>query len=199
MQTPMFLQSTFKDWTTRDYVKNIPPVLSALMVTAAAVLSRGDPSLLAVTTLFAIIVGASPYFLYNYFRVKHVHEMEDQLPNFLRDLVEAIKSGMNLAAAMDNASRADYGRLSGEIKKIHYQMTWGVPFDEAMLAFAKRMKDSDLVARSVRIIIEARKSGGDVVAIMETIASDAAIIKEAEKERKSKTSQQVFVMYLIYF
>ncbi|QQG39789.1 MAG: type II secretion system F family protein [Candidatus Aenigmatarchaeota archaeon] len=192
-------KDVFKGWTTLDYVKNIPPIVSALMVSFVAVAFLGDTSLLAVTTLFAIIVGAAPYFLYNYFRVKHVRDMEDQIPNFLRDLVEALKSGMNLSTAIEQATHADYGRLTPEIKKMHYQMTWGVPFDESLLAFAKRVKESDLINRSVRIIIEARKSGGDVAAIMETIASDAAIIKEAEKERKAKTSQQVFIMYLIYF
>lgn len=199
MELPRFIQNIFKDWTTKDYVKNIPPLISALMVSTVAIVFLGDLGLLAVTILFAILVGAAPYFLYNYVRIKHVHEMEDQMPNFLRDLVESIKSGMNLSTGIENASRADYGRLGEEIQKMHYQMTWGVPFDEAMLAFAKRMHDSDLITRSIRIIIEARKSGGDVVAIMETIAGDAAIIKEAEKERKAKTSQQVFVMYLIYF
>jgi hypothetical protein len=34
---------------------------------------------------------------------------------------------------------------------------------------------------------------------METIASDAATIKEMEKERKSKMQQHSVVMYLIYF
>lgn len=189
----------FKDWTPLDYVKNIPPLVSAGMISFVAFVFLGDTSLLAVTTLLAIVVGATPYFLYNYFRFKHIRDMEDQLPNFLRDLVEAVRSGMNLSAAIEQTSHADYGRLSAEIKKMHYQMTWGVPFDEALLAFARRLRESDLINRSVRIIIEARKSGGDVSAIMETIAADAAIIKEADKERKAKTSQQVFVMYLIYF
>lgn len=189
---------SFNEWTTREYL-TILPVYAAIFLNMIVLLASGDVGALGVSLMFSLIAGATPFFLYKYFRIKKLKEIEDQMPNFLRDLVESVKGGMSLDVAIKTATKADYGRLSNEIVKIYNQMSWGVTFDKALVTFSRRMKESDLINRTIRIIVEARKSGGDIISVMETVASDVSIIKEAEKDRKSSTSKQVMVMYMIYF
>lgn len=187
-----------KNWERKDYAKNLPPIIGGLIVLFAAIIFR-DAATVAAVSLFAVVVGFIPYFIYRYLRVKRVASMEYQLPNFLRDLVEENKSGMTLLRSFEACSRRDYGTLTREIEKMYNQMTWGVPLEEAIENFSERIKESSLIRRSMNIILESYRSGGDIVSTMESIASDTSIIKEAEKERKSKIGQNIVVMYMIYF
>jgi flagellar protein FlaJ len=131
--------------------------------------------------------------------VENVKVIEDQFPAFLRDLVESKRSGMTMEKSLEFCSKRDYGRLTKEVKMMYNQISWGSPFDDVLQKFASRLADSDLIRRSIRIIIEAYKGGGDVLQTMETIATDATMVKESEKERKARMTQHVFVMYLVYF
>lgn len=188
-----------RNWSDKDYVQNIPPIVGGLIILFMAIISGGEMGIVGVSVLLAFVISVTPYAFYNYFRFKKVKAMENQLPMFLRDLAESNKSGMTLPQAISSASKVDYGKLTPEIKKMYHQLTWGIRFDKVLDMFAKRLKDSDLISKSIKIIIEAHKSGGDIASTMETVATDATTIKESEKERKSRTSQQVVIMYLIYF
>ncbi len=186
-------------WETKDYVTYVPPLFGVIIVLFSIVMFIGNAGMVAVVSLFALTVSTTPYMLYSYHRSASVRVIEDQLPNFLRDLVETSRSGMTFTQAMAAVSKSDYGKLSPEIAKIHSQLSWGLPIERVLLDFADRIKESVLIKRNMRIIIEAHRSGGDIIDTMEAIATDATIIKEAEKEKRSKLSQHVVVMYMIYF
>ena len=187
------------EWGTKEYVTYIPPIIGGILIILTAIIFFGDVGMLGVASLFALIIGVIPYFMYMYFRVRDVAAMEDQLPNFLRDLVEESRSGMTLPKAIEVCSKRNYGKLSREIKRMHNQLTWGVSLDKVLKMLSERIKESSMINRSMEIIVEAYKSGGDIVSTMRSIAMDTTIIKEAEKERKSAMTQHIFAMYLIYF
>jgi flagellar protein FlaJ len=149
--------------------------------------------------LLAAIIGAVPFAFFSYFEYNKIKSMEDQLPLFLLDLSEAQKIGMTLPEALKQVSKTDYGKLTEEISKIDYQLSWGIPTQEAMNNFALRLRKSKLIGRVVRIINEAYSSGGDIARTMEATASDITAIKEAEKERRAVTYQHMLIMYAIYY
>jgi len=179
---------SIKEWTTEDYIKNLSIIISSLSIFLATIIFK-DAGTVSAVFLFSVIIGVVPYFIFRYLRVREIAAMEYQLPSFLRDLAEENKSGMSFLKSMEACSRRDYGRLSKEIKKMYYQMTWGIPLDKAIKKFSDRVKESNLIRRSMNIILEAYRSGGDMISTMESIASDTSIIKEAEKERKSAMGQ----------
>ncbi|MFB6215924.1 MAG: type II secretion system F family protein, partial [Candidatus Aenigmatarchaeota archaeon] len=185
-------------WTLGKKLKVIPPFVSIVLV-MVIMLAFQDVGILGVSILFALLVSFTPYTLHGYFKNKRVSALEEQFPNFLRDLAESKKSGMTLPQAIKNASENEYGKLTSEIKRMNNQISLGVSFEEVLEKFEERMEDSKLITRSVSIILNAQRSGGDVVSTMETIASNAATIKELERERQSKMRQHSMVMYLIYF
>lgn len=185
--------------TTEAKLKAIPGFIAILLIAIVAIFTSGDVGMIGVTILFSLLVSFTPYSIYKYLRSKELSSYEKQFPNFLRDLVEAKKSGMTLPKAVESASKNDYGKLNPHIKQMKRQLGLDTPFEEVMKRFRDKMDGSKLIQRSIRIIIEAKKSGGDVVSTMETIASDASTIKEMERERESKMKQHSMVMYLIYF
>jgi flagellar protein FlaJ len=137
--------------------------------------------------------------LLSYFEYSRIKAIEDQLPVFLLDLAESQKVGLTLHESLRQAAKTDYGKLSPEIKTVYNQLSWGINVQDVFKNFAKRMKKSMLTSRVVSIINETYISGGDIGRTMEATASDITAIKEAEKERRSVTSEHTFIMYAIYF
>jgi flagellar protein FlaJ len=179
-------------------LKHIPLIVAAIL-SMLGLAFYSNISLMGNFILLAAVIGIIPYALLSYFEFKRIKDIEDRLPTFLLDISEAQKIGMTLPEALKQVSRTDYGKLTGEIKKMNDQISWGIPIQDVINNFANRMKRSKLIGRVVRIIIEAYNSGGDIARTMEATASDITAIKEAEKERKSVTSQHMFVMYAIYY
>lgn len=169
--------------------------LAAILILLAILLA--PPRLYGAFIGLGFMIAFIPYSLYSYFEQSAIKDMEDNLPEFLRDIAESRKTGMTLPEAVYKSMRVDYGKLTPEVKKMAYQISWGVPFDEVLQRFAKRAK-SRFIERSIAIIIQAQVSGGALTDTLDSVARDATLIKEAEKERKSKLNQQALIMYAIY-
>jgi flagellar protein FlaJ len=179
-------------------IRHIPLIVAAVL-SGIGLVFYTNIGIMGNFILLAAIVGIIPYVLLTYLEFKRVKDIEDRLPTFLLDLSESQKIGLTLPEALKQVSRTDYGKLSAEIKKMNDQLSWGVPVQDAMSNFSVRMKRSKIIGRVVRIINEAYSSGGDIARTMEATASDLTTIKEAEKERRSVTSQHMMVMYAIYY
>ncbi len=175
------------------------PILIGIAAVLVSYILYPEPGMLGITLLFAMMVSVSPYTLWKYFRVKRIKAMEKEFPNFARDLVEAKKSGLTLTEALRDATKNEYGELNKEVDKMAKQLSWNMSFDEVMTRFSERVSESDLMRRTIKIIMEAKKSGGNIISAMETVSSDTSTLIEMEEERKSKMSQHAAVMYIIYF
>lgn len=158
----------------------------------------GESSIGSSLFLAGLIGAFLPYALYTYFESRKFDAFEKEFPNLMRDLAESKQSGRSLPQAIEDSKKNDYGRLNEEVNKISNQLSWGVPFPEVLERFKKRMESSELISRSVSIVIQAYRSGGNIAQTMESIAEDASKIKEAEKERSATLHQQVLIIYAIY-
>ena len=159
----------------------------------------GDAVLLGNFLLIAIIVIVAPPFLYKYSTYRWIKKLEDQFPNFMRDLADSRRSGMSFAESIKIASKANYGKLSPEIQRMHNKLSWGVPFLRVLDIFQQRVKSSKIISESTTIIKESYQSGGDVAATLNAIARDIVMLKETEAERESMLKQNVMIMYGIFF
>ncbi|MBR9679916.1 MAG: hypothetical protein GOU99_02610 [Candidatus Altiarchaeota archaeon] len=147
---------------------------------------------------FAVMIGASPLLWSRYTKYAKLKAMEDALPEFLRNLTEAQRSGINLPQAIISSSQIEYGPLSSEIKVMAAQLSWGIPLQRVLKLFSERVAASEYLTRSIAIIIEAYRAGGNIAEVMESTAESARVIKELEMERKSKFNQQIMIMYAIF-
>lgn len=179
--------------------KESPIIIAAVWLLFGIIFFHSDVGIIGNFVLIAMLIGVLPYVLLSYFEYQRIKSIEEQLPIFLRDLAESQKAGTNLPQALKNSVKIDYGKLSPEIKKISDQISWGISLQEVLTRFSNRMKASPLIRRSIRIIIEAYSSGGNIADTMESTAVDVSIIREAEKERTSSMMQHVTMMYIIYF
>lgn len=129
---------------------------------------------------------------------RRVDAIEGRLPDFLNDLAETRRAGLTLAASLQSCSLSDYGALTPEVQKMANQVSWGVSFTDALQQFADRVK-TNLVRRSVHLIIEASKTGGSVADILKAAARDAYEIKALESERRVNMTTYLIVLYVVFF
>jgi len=149
--------------------------------------------------LLGLMVLAFPYGIISFLKNRAVSEMERQFPAFLKDLAESKRGGMTILDSFDSARETDYGYLNNEIKKVHNQLSWGIPFPEVIERFSKRMEDSPVIQESLSIILQSYRSGGQITSTIESVADNATMLKEVIQQKKSTIKQQLFIMYIIYF
>ncbi|MBS3149217.1 type II secretion system F family protein [Candidatus Woesearchaeota archaeon] len=145
--------------------------------------------------LFIII---SPFWLDILKENKRQAEIEFKFLEFVRALVETIKSGVPIPKAIIHVSTADYGDLSPYVKKLAYQIEWGMPLREALQTFA-RDTNNRVIIRSISIVMEAERSGGNISEVLSAVTASILQIKKIKDERKSNTYSQMVQGYFIFF
>ncbi len=176
----------------------IPFAIGAVVVAVSLTLV-GDPGVVGNSVIIALFIAIVPYFAYRYSKYAWLKGVERQFPNFIRDLADSKRSGMTLESAIDMASRTNYGKLTGEIKTMSNKLSWGMPFMRVLEIFEQKVKDSASITEVLTIIRESYKSGGNVVATLDSAAKNMNMLREAEEERRNVTNQHVMITYGIFF
>jgi len=148
--------------------------------------------------IFALFLGTGTFGFYEYFRLRRVRKIDARFPDFVRDLAESRRAGMTFTRAIMHAATGNYGVLTDEIKKVAQQISWGSSVDDALSAFAKRVH-TRLIRRTISLIIEASRSGGNVADVLDAASRDAREIKLIESERRANMMSYVAVIYVGMF
>ena len=149
--------------------------------------------------ILGVISAVLPYGVISFLKNRAIRGMEDQFPSFLNDLAESKRGGMTILKAFESARDTDYGRLNGEIQKVHNQLTWGIPFPDVMERFSQRMSASPVIQESLSIIIQSFESGGNITDTVDSVADNASQLKKVFQNKRAQLKQQLFIMYIIYF
>ncbi len=171
--------------------------IGVLLIIAS--LLTGDAGVIGNAVIIAAFMIIIPLFLQRYSRFVWIKSLEDQFPNFVRDLADSKRSGMSFPEAIRIASRSNYGKLTPEIKKMNNRLSWGTPFLRVLDIFNESIKESKIINEALNIIKEASSSGGNVAATLDAIARDMIMLKDAEAERLSLVRQHVLIMYGVFF
>jgi len=159
----------------------------------------GSIALIANMLFLGMLILVVPYSLFKFFRLKKIRSYENDFPNFLRDISESLRAGLSLIQSIQATSKSDYGALTKEIRKMNTQLSWNISLDKVLKNFGTRVVDSKIITRSLMIIDQANKSGGNIEDTMESLANHIESIKEAQQEKSVLLNQQVMMMYAIFF
>jgi flagellar protein FlaJ len=147
---------------------------------------------------FALIIGIFPPAVLNYIEFKWRKAIDEHLPDLFRSIVQAQETGMTLPQALEEASKRNYGPLTGELRKMTAQISWGMTFEEALSALGKRV-NTVLVQRTVPLIIEASRSGGHVEKVFAPTGKFVQTTLLLDKERRNQTRPYIAIIYVAYF
>jgi flagellar protein FlaJ len=145
---------------------------------------------------FAIIVlpFLLDYFAYN----QRQKDIEERFPDFVRNLVSAIKSGMPVSRAIIYISRTDYGPLNYHVKKMANQLEWHIPIKKVLMTFSGEVANP-IIKRAIATVIEAEQSGGNIEDVLGSITESLLTIKKLKQERKASIQGQITQSYVIFF
>lgn len=148
--------------------------------------------------ILAGIAAFVPPAYYLYAEDRRIKKSDEEFPDLLRDLARAKRAGLSLIDAFTLTSEGDYGILTEGLKKIAYQLTWGVPFEDALRMFARRYP-TRIIKRSVEIIIEGYRVGGEVGEVLTIAADDVGEFRALEKRRAADMAPYVIICYVTFF
>jgi flagellar protein FlaJ len=135
-----------------------------------------------------VLDGAIGYPLYK--RDQRIDKIEAKLPDILHHMATTLKAGGTIETALRDVSRADYGPITLELRRMLRELKEGKTFENAFLAFADRT-ESMVVQRSAMVIVSAKLSGGGLVNALMSIADDVRETYRLKRERQARTMLQV--------
>lgn len=117
---------------------------------------------------------------------------------YIRALVDGVRSGLPITQSIINLKDKDFGYLSEYTRKLANQIEWGIPITIAFTTFARDTKNK-VIRRSVNVLLQAEKSGGQMVEILESVVNSVVSINILKEERKSSTFSQIVQGYIVFF
>lgn len=121
--------------------------------------------------------------------------IEDVLADFFQLVSANIRAGMPIDRALWFAVRPRFGVLAKEIEEVAKKVLAGGDLENALTEFAKKY-DSDIVLRSVNLLNEGVKAGGNVGELLEKISTNLQEMKTLKKEMAANvTTYVIFITF----
>jgi flagellar protein FlaJ len=185
------------EFNARQKIIIIPVIVSVALILVGIII--GDIPVLGNLVIISVFICVVPYFLYRYSKFLWLKGVEEQFPNFVRDLADSSRSGMSLPECIGIAAKANYGKLSPDVQKMHNRLSWGTPFLRVLELFHSNVKESKIIYEALSIIRQSYEGGGSIPATLDSVSKDIVMLKEAEAERGSLVREQVMIMYGLFF
>lgn len=147
---------------------------------------------------FGILVGATPFVLTTVQQTRVSGEKEEMFLEFTRNLVESVKTGTPISKSILNMKKKPFGVLSKHVEKLANQISIGIPLKTALQTFAEDI-NNETVSRTITLIGQAEKAGGNIGEILEAVAKAVSMADKLKKERKATISTLVLQGYIIFF
>lgn len=125
-------------------------------------------------------------------RVKFVEEV---LPDALSLISSNIRSGLTVDKALLFSARPEFGPLGEEIKNASKMVMLGESMEEAIREIAKDIK-SKVLKRTVDLLIEGIKQGGEIANLLDGLAED---IRQAKVLKREVSAYVLMYVIFIFF
>jgi tight adherence protein B len=155
----------------------------------------------------AVLFGLIPLLYITNKKKRRVKKFEHQLPEALDMLARSLKAGHAFAGGLQMVADEFPDPIGAEFEKMIDQVNFGVSVKDALTHFAERMDITDLKYLVVAVTIQ-RESGGDLAAILESIAklirerfqlNDKVLTLSAEGKLSAKILIAVPILLALWF
>jgi flagellar protein FlaJ len=122
-------------------------------------------------------------------------KLEEVLPDFLQLVSSNIRAGMTTDQALWYAVRPRFGVLAKEIEEVAKRTFAGEPLDDALQHFVRKY-DSKTLERSINLLVEGMRAGGEVGELLNKIAGNIQETNIMKKEMAaSVTTYIIFISF----
>lgn len=129
-------------------------------------------------------------------RQRRVRRLEQQLPEVLTLLSNAVKSGFGFMHALQQIAEQVDDPLGAELRRVLRDLAVGTTVEEALGRLAERVPSESLGIVTTAIIIQ-RSAGGNLAEILDTVAETIRDRDRIQGEIRTLTTQQTYTGYLL--
>ena len=119
---------------------------------------------------------------------RYVRKFDEQLTDALGTMSNALRAGFSISQAFESVAEADLHPISDEFALLLQQMRVGMSFDDALASMEKRVSSDDL-SLVVTAIDIARKTGGNLTEIFDSISNTIRGRMRVERKVRTLTAQ----------
>ncbi len=115
-------------------------------------------------------------------------KFNDQLPEALATMSNALRAGFSISQAFDSVVEQDLNPMSEEFAILQQQLRIGMSFESALQSMSDRVGSDDLSLVTTAILIS-RKTGGNVTEIFDKISETIRSRMKIERKVQTLTAQ----------
>lgn len=170
--------------------------LGAIVAIAGFLFLGFDPLLMVVSALVSFLaVWIVAYAALNLMVDKRTDEVEGTLPDVLQIVSANISAGMTPYNALWVSARKEFGALAEEIKIAQKQTLGGKPFADALTEMGTRVR-SNIFQRTIRLLIQGMKAGGELPQILNGISTDIRQMRLLQREMAANTMS--YILFILF-
>ncbi len=169
--------------------------LAVFSFIATVLFTKDQLIAVAAAVVVAVSVQALFYLVLSMGADSRAKKIEILLPEGLQLISANMRAGMTLENAVWSSAVPEFGPLRDEIQKMSADVFAGKPISHALLAMGSRVR-SPIVERTIRLIAEGVKLGGEMAPLLDEVSSDIRSTQSLHKE--IQTSTTTYVMFIVF-
>ena len=149
-----------------------------------------------VSAVVAAGPAALPYLYLRYKRAKRLREFEEELPEALDMIVNALRSGFTFELAIKMVAQELPDPLAYEFAMVFEEQNLGVPLADALDALRFRVPNDDLDLLIISLVLH-RRTGGNLAEVLEKTAATIRDRFRLKREVRTKTAHGRFSGFVL--
>jgi hypothetical protein len=183
------------------FILYIPLIISFLFTIFGLAIASNTADMAEYSMEYIIIAGVFiailPYAIYTQIQRKTTEKYERAFSQFLFEMADAMRGGLDPTKAIIELSKTETGILSKHLKRAADAIKIGRPFDEIVTAMVRNIK-SNLIQRYAALIGETSKVGGETSQVIHRTAKDMDDFIKVYHERRRQLLGQSFIIYIAF-
>jgi tight adherence protein B len=151
---------------------------------------------LLISTVTAVGPAALPYLYLRYRRTKRLQQFEEQLPEALDMIVNALRSGFTFELAIKMVGQELPDPLAYEFAVVFEEQNLGVPLGDALEGLRYRIPSDDLDLLIISLVLH-RRTGGNLAEVLEKTAGTIRDRFRLKREVRTKTAHGRFSGFVL--
>ena len=147
------------------------------------------------TMALGLVIAFSFPAIVEFNNYKWGREVDRNIPRFLRDVTEAVRSGVTLPRALEEASQRDYGPLSEELEHTISMFILGASWGDSLMSLAQRLRRPSALRLST-ILIEAHQTGGKMIEVLDKSVNLFSSLDEFKEEQNNNMRPYMMTIYM---
>ena len=121
--------------------------------------------------------------------------VEEVLPDALQLMASNIRAGLTTDKALLLAARPEFGPLADEIRRIGRELMAGKSFEYSLVKTTRKIK-SDVLAKTIDLMVNSVRSGGKLADLLDQISADIRDQQIIKKEIQASVLMYVLFIFI---